>query len=215
MKRILIVGGGDLDRELLRHELADGPDLVIAADVGGEYLMELGTIPQVLVGDFDSIAPDFIQKMKKAEVELFIYPAAKDETDMELAVDLAITRGATEIRILGGTGGRLDHTLGNIGLLVKAYQKGVAAYLVDLCQELTITDNQIELRGQPGKAVSLIPLTPKVMGVTTKGLKFPLNDAELYFFRTRGIHNEFTGDAATVSLAEGILLLITFSQQGS
>jgi thiamine pyrophosphokinase len=214
MKRVLIVGGGELDRKLLSHELADGPDLVIAADAGGKYLMDLGTLPQVLVGDFDSLAPDFEEKMKKAGVELLIYPAAKDETDMELAVDLAIARGATEIRILGGTGGRLDHTLGNIGLLLKAYQKGVAASLIDLDQELNITDNQIKLRGRPGKAVSLIPLTPKVTGVTTQGLKFPLDGAELYFFRTRGIHNEFLGDTATVSLAEGILLLITFIEQG-
>lgn len=212
MKRVLIVGGGELDRKLLSHELADGPDLVIAADAGGRYLMELGTLPQVLVGDFDSLAPDIVQKMKKAGVELLIYPAAKDETDMELAVDLAITRGATEIRILGGIGGRLDHTLGNIGLLLKAYQKGVAASLVDLYQELIITDNRIELRSQPGKAVSLIPLTPKVTGVTTHGLKYPLDGAELYFSQTRGIHNEFVGDTATVSLADGILLLITFSE---
>jgi thiamine pyrophosphokinase len=215
MGRVLIVGGGALDLKQLSRELANEPDLLIAADSGGKNLLDLGHFPQMLVGDFDSLAADLVQKMSKAKVELFTYPTAKDETDMELAVDLAVDRGATEIRILGGTGGRLDHTLGNIGLLLKAYQKGVAAYLVDSRQEVTLTGDRIELSGQPGWGVSLIPLTLKAKGVTTTGLKFTLTDADLYFHRTRGIHNEFIQDVATVSLKEGILLVISFLEKGT
>ena len=215
MDQVLIVGGGALDKEQLSYELANEPDLVIAADYGGKSLLDLGHFPQVLVGDFDSLAPNLVEKMSKAEVELFSYPIVKDETDMELAVDLAVDRGASKIRILGGTGDRLDHTLGNIGLLLKAYQKGVAASLVDPWQELTLTGSRIELRGKPGRGVSLIPLTLKTEGVTTTGLKFQLTNADLYFHRTRGIHNEFVRDVATVSLTEGILLVISFSEKGT
>ncbi|NLW48099.1 MAG: thiamine diphosphokinase [Firmicutes bacterium] len=212
---VLIVGGGALDKDQLSRELTNKPDLVIAADSGAKSLLDQGYFPQILVGDFDSLASDLVQKMSKAKIELFTYPTAKDETDMELAVDLALDRGASEIRILGGTGGRLDHTLGNVGLLLKAYQKGVVAYLVDLWQEVTLTGSRIELQGQPGLGVSLIPLTLKVEGVTTTGLKYPLIGADLYFHRTRGIHNEFVQDVAAVSLTEGILLVISLSEKGT
>lgn len=213
MRRVLIVGGGTLDLEQLSRELADGSDLVIAADAGGKHLFDIGHLPQVLIGDFDSLSAALVRKIKDAGVEIITYPAAKDQTDMELAIDLAVGRGASIIRILGGTGGRLDHTLGNIGLLLKAYQRGVAAYLVDPRQEVTLTGSRIELRGQPGQGVSLIPLTLKASGITTAGLMFPLANADLYFANTLGIHNEFIQDTATISLKEGILLIISFLEQ--
>ncbi len=213
--RVLLVGGGLIDLGQLSCELANSPDMVIAADAGGKHLSNIGYIPHVLVGDFDSLSKNLVQKMNEAGVEIFTYPIAKDQTDMELAIDLALARGATIIRIIGGLGGRIDHTLGNIGLLLKAYQSGVAAYLVDSWQEITLTGDRIELQNKPGRGVSLIPLTFKVSGITTTGLKFPLIGADLTFCQTRGIHNEFTQDIATISLEEGILLIVSFQEDQS
>ncbi len=209
---VLIVGGGPVDLKQLSRELMDGPGLVIAADAGGKHLDDIGRLPQVLLGDFDSLSKAMVQKMGQAGVEIVSYPIAKDQTDLELAVDLALARGATQIRIIGGLGDRIDHTLGNIGLLLKAYQKGAPAFLIDSRQEVTLTDGEIQLSNQVGGGVSLIPLTPMVSGVITTGLKFPLNNADLYFYQTRGIHNEFTEKIAKISLKKGTLLIVTFRE---
>ncbi len=211
--KVLIVGGGPLEIDQLNRELAERPDLIIAADSGGKYLREIGCLPHILMGDFDSLDDEIVKEMGNAGVELISYPIAKDQTDLELALDLALAQRATTIRILGGMGERLDHTLGNIGLLLKAYQQGVAAYLIDSKQEAMVIGRGVELKARPGWGVSLIPLTLTVSGVTTTGLKFPLTNAELYLHETRGIHNEYIGETAVISLKEGLLLLIIFQEK--
>lgn len=211
--RVLIVGGGPVDLDQLSRELAKEPDLIIAADAGGKYLHNLKRLPHILMGDFDSLAPEIVAAISSAGVELLTFPIAKDQTDVELAVDLALARGATEIRIIGGIGERLDHTLGNIGLLLKAHQQGVPAFLIDPRQEVTLTDAAIQIPCEAGMGLSLIPLTLKVSGVTTTGLKFPLDNADLYFHQTLGIHNECTGKTAGVSVKEGILLIVSFREE--
>lgn len=211
--RVLIVGGGSVDLDQLSRELAKEPDLIIAADAGGKHLYDLKRLPHILLGDFDSLAPEIVAAINSAGVELLTFPIAKDQTDVELAVDLSLARGATEIRIIGGIGERLDHTLGNIGLLLKAHQQGVPAFLIDPRQEATVTDSAIQLSCEAGMGLSIIPLTLKASGVTTTGLKFPLDNADLYFHQTLGIHNECTGKTAGVSVKEGILLIVSFLEK--
>lgn len=211
--RVLIVGGGPVDLDQLSRELAKEPDLIIAADAGGKHLHDLKCLPHILMGDFDSLAPEIVAEISRAGVELLTFPIAKDQTDVELAVDLSLARGATEIRIIGGIGERLDHTLGNIGLLLKANQRGVPTFLIDPRQEVTVTDAAIQIPCETGMGLSLIPLTLKASGVTTTGLKFPLNNADLYFHQTLGIHNECTGKTAGVSVKEGILLIVSFVEK--
>lgn len=210
MKHGLIVGGGPVDLELLREELVPWPDLVIGADGGGESLVNAGRFPDVLIGDYDSLRPEVLERIKKTETEIFQYPPAKDQTDLELAVGLAIERGCRTLTILGGTGDRLDHTLGNIGLLVQALRKNVAARLVDSMHEIVVIDQAIELTAREGWAVSLIPLTPVVSRVTTSGLLFPLLNEDLFFEYPRGIHNEFLVTKANVSIRDGLLAVILF-----
>lgn len=211
--RVLIVGGGPVDLDQLKRELAKEPDLIIAADAGGKHLHDIGRFPHILMGDFDSLAGEIVQETCRAGVELFTFPIAKDQTDIELAVDLSLARRATEIRIIGGMGGRLDHTLGNIGLLLKASQQGVPAFLVDSEQEVTVTSGDIQIPCAVGIGLSVIPLTLKASGVTTTGLKYPLTNADLYFHQTLGIHNECTGKTAGISVKEGVLLIITFQEK--
>ena len=211
--RALLIGGGPVDLNQLRMELDDHPDLVIAADGGGSYLLELGELPHVLLGDFDSLTDDDLERFDGTGVELVRFPVAKDQTDLELALDLAVERGVTAIRILGGLGGRLDHTLGNVGLLIKACRLGIEARLLDSGHELRIAERRIVLEARPGWAVSLIPLTSKATGVRTAGLVFPLNGEELEIGSTRGLHNRFEADTATVELDDGLLLIIYFLEQ--
>ena len=212
MKRALIVGGGPVNLELLRQELDQKPDLIIAADFGGYYCAELGIIPEVLMGDFDSLSSLLVDKLMNAGARVIPYPARKDETDMELALDLAITEGSNRIHIVGGLGRRLDHTLSNIGLFLKALAHHVEVHLLDENHDITATSHSAVLSRKPGWAVSLIPLTMKASGIFTTGLLYPLENADLFFEKSRGIHNEFTAETATIQVVEGILLVILFKE---
>lgn len=215
MKQAIIVGGGPVNPAQLERELTVRPDFLIAADRGASRFMELGLMPDLLVGDMDSLDRPILDRLLAAQVMVKQYPAAKDQSDMELALDLALASGAGRIRIFGGLGGRLDHTLGNLGLLIKALEQGAEASLVGEAQEITPVQQKIVLIAKPGWAVSLIPWTERVTGVTTTGLKFPLRDETLYSNHTRGIHNQFTATTATVTLKSGILLAVSFLEQDS
>ncbi len=216
MKQALLVGAGPVDPAQLAAELAADPALVIAADAGGHYFLTAQPLPlrlpDFLLGDFDSLEPSERQRLIDLGASLRQFPAQKDETDLELALDLAIAEGASEIRILGALGGRIDHTLGNIGLLLNAAERGVRARLLDPGHEIWLTTDRAELTARPGWAVSLAPLGLRVRGVRTAGLLYPLCGEDLSITKPRGIHNEFvTGTAtATVELEEGILLIIYF-----
>lgn len=212
MKSALIIGGGPVNIEQLKQELAQKPDMLIAADYGGFYCEQLGIIPQVLMGDFDSLSAPMVDKLMNAGAKVIRFPARKDETDMELALDLAMTEGSSRIHILGGLGRRFDHTLSNIGLLLKALPQKNEVHLLDEVHDITAIDHRIVLSRRAGWAVSLIPLTVEVSGISTSGLLYPLDNASLYLEKSRGIHNQFTAETASIEVAEGILLVILFKE---
>jgi thiamine pyrophosphokinase len=212
MKRALIIGGGPVNIGQFAQELAQKPDLLIAADYGGFYCEQLGIIPQVLMGDFDSLSAPLVDKLMNAGARVVRYPVQKDETDMELALDLAMVEGSSRIHILGGLGLRLDHTLSNIGLFLKALPQKAEVHLLDEAHDITAIDHRIVLTRRAGWAVSLIPLTVKVSGISTSGLLYPLDNASLYLEKSRGIHNQFTAGTAIVEVAEGVLLVILFKE---
>jgi thiamine pyrophosphokinase len=213
MNHVLIVGGGPVNPNQLRLELANQPGLIIAADRGGKYLLDLGVLPEVLIGDHDSIPEEALEQLRLGGTEIRTFPPEKDQTDLELALDFALSRGATYITILGGLGERIDHTLGNIGLLVKALEAGVVAHLLDPGHDISAVNHQAVFQKKPGWAVSFIPLTPKVSGVTTHGLVFGLDQEDLFFDHTRGIHNQFSDQTASVELKDGILLIVCFQEK--
>lgn len=195
-----------------RTAVEDGA-LLICADGGGDVALAWGLRPDWLVGDMDSIAPVSLEILSRTPgVEVRIVPVEKDETDLELALLTALEHGARDITILGGLGGRLDHTLGNIYLLAASQlvQAGARARLLGESEEVTVLrgGEELELQGQPGELVSLIPLTPVAQGIRTGGLYYPLRGEPLYIGPTRGISNQFTGTIATVSFEEGLLMVI-------
>jgi thiamine pyrophosphokinase len=211
--RGLIVAGGPVCRDDLRGELATGPDLVIAADAGGKYLLELGVYPEILVGDLDSLPGEMVTQITAVGKTVRQYPPQKDQTDLQLALDVAAESGITAVTILGGLGRRLDHTLGNIGLLQYAAEAGINARLRDADHELFLAGERNVIATRTGWAVSLIPLSAEVTGVTTIGLKYPLNRETLYFNATRGVHNQFAAAEAIITVATGRLLIICFREQ--
>jgi thiamine pyrophosphokinase len=202
-------GGSYRDLEFYRA-LIEGADLIIAADSGGRALASLNVTPHLLVGDMDSIGTDVLAAIKGKGAEVIEVPGEKDFTDTELAVRVAVDRGATEIVICGALGDRLDHTLANISLLVYAEEKKVPARIVTEDQEayLLTADVVNPIAGVIGDTVSLIALSDPVAGVTTHHLKYPLKEAALCLLSPLGVSNEVSGPNPWVEFWEGRLLLI-------
>lgn len=207
-RRALLLGGGELtNSDRVRQRLANVPfDLVVCADSGLRHAAPLGVTPTHVVGDFDSLAPDWEALAAGAKISRF--PADKDKTDLHLAVDLAVADGATDLVIAGATGGRLDHLLGNVLLLPELTQGGLRATLIDGWNEAWIAAPVSRFDAAAGQIVSLVPLSAVVTGVVVRGLRYELTDATLTWGSTLSISNEGVGRTAEVRHRAGTLLIV-------
>ncbi len=206
--RAAIVGNGRLPptrglRQLLRHA-----DLVVCADGGLRPMRTLGFTPQVAIGDFDSASPSLLAWARRRGTRLLAHPREKDKTDTELAIQYALRAGATTIDLIGVLGGRIDHTLANIGLLVALARQRRRARIVHGNTALFLATPRAPIPGRVGDRVSLIPLSARVSGVSTDGLKYPLADSTLRMDSTRGISNEITASPVYVRTRRGWLLVV-------
>ena len=183
-------------------------DLIICADGGLRTAHALRLPPHVVIGDFDSADRQMLQWAQTHGSRLIQHPAEKDKTDTELALDLAVERGAGHIDLLGVVHGRVDHTLANVGLLVLAASRGVRARILHGRSELFLARTDTPLHAAPGDRVSLLPLSDTVDSVTTRGLKYPLAGGMLRWGSTLGISNEVTALPASVRIARGTLLVV-------
>ncbi len=206
---MLIVSGGDPPSkslfELIKRDFA--PDNIIAVDSGANALYEYNTVPDFIIGDFDSI-DQVVLKHYKTRSKVIRYPIEKDETDTELAIRKAVKLKAGEVVVLGATGSRLDHTLGNIFLLKRAKEFSIKCTLIDDRQEISLMNDKKEFFSMQGKTVSLISLSEKVMDIRTEGFYYPLNGEVLTFGETRGISNIINAEYASVQIGAGELLVI-------
>jgi thiamine pyrophosphokinase len=207
MNTIIVANAPNFDAQPFREQLAQA-DLLIAADGGGNALHAIGLLPTLVIGDLDSLLPAAEAAFIAGGVEIKRYPAAKDETDLELALLTALERGATSIDILGALGGRWDQSLSNVMLLALPELAQVHVRLLDSEQEAFLVRNHGEIRGQVGETVSLLPIGGDAHGITTSGLLYPLADATLFFQRSRGISNVITAAPASLRLREGMLLVV-------
>jgi thiamine pyrophosphokinase len=212
--RALIVAGARVETPPSPCVFA-GYDLVIAADSGADLLLSQGVKPDLLVGDMDSISCAARARLDADGVETFVLPSAKDETDLEVALKMAVERGATSIDILGALGGpRLDHLLGAVVLLGAPWLENAHVRLRDHAQEAWLSSGVAEIRGVPGDMVSLLPLSPEVEAVRTEGLLYPLRGERLAQAASRGLSNELVGEHARITNGAGLLLVIHYHSAG-
>jgi thiamine pyrophosphokinase len=163
----------------------------------------------VVVGDLDSIEPEMMAQLAAEGVELEKYPAAKNKTDLELAIERAHRDGATEIVLLGALGGRLDQSIANV-LILAQRDWPATIRLVDANEIATVihAGECMTLEAATGSTVSLLPLSAEVTGITYTGLLYPLDNATLTLGSTRGVSNEVVSHPATVCIQTGIALVI-------
>jgi len=202
MKAFIYTGGSIYADNITEHPKGD--DLIIAADSGYENALALGVQPDMILGDFDSLKADIPSDIKKLQV-----PAQKDFTDTQLAVDTALKNGASEIVIIGGIGGRLDHTLSNLGILEDLNKKNVHALITNGNDRIRYIDSTSILIARSGyRYLSLLCLTEKAKGVSVEGCKYPLKGAKLTRDFQFAVSNEITGNCALISVRKGGLYII-------
>ena len=183
--------------------------LIIAADGGARHAWKLGFTPHLAIGDFDSLSEIELDTLRTVGTEICRLPAHKDETDLEMALTVAVERNAEPIRVIGAVGDRLDQTLGNVYLLALAVLAGRDVRLVSGRQTTWLASpGETRIEGQPGDTLSLLPLKGDVQGITTDGLEYPLHAESLHIGPARGISNVLTGNTARVQFSEGVLLLV-------
>lgn len=204
----LIVLGGDAPGKALLKSCAARADLTIAADRGLEAFAAAGVSPDILLGDMDSVSEEVLEHMQ-ASSEVDRLPCIKDDTDGVHALDVAIARGAQHITLLGALGGRLDHAMANLMLLVRAHRGGVKAQILDETVCIERVDGTAILHGAKGDTASLLPLG-EAKGVTLEGFFYPLNCQKLDSGYPLGISNVIQDDEAAVSVEEGDLLLFHY-----
>lgn len=178
-------------------------DLVIAADAGLNSLKKLSIEPDIAVGDFDSLG--FLPVCK----EVIRHPVMKDDTDMLLAIKTGFERGYSRFMLYGGAGGRPDHTFANYQTLTYIAERGGIGFLCLNGFTATVTANGgLEFSSGVGGEISVFSLSEKASGVALKGLLYPLENAELSFGFPLGVSNEFTGEVACITVADGTILAI-------
>lgn len=185
-----------------------GDAYVVAADGGVAHAHALGLTVDVAVGDFDSVTAGDLDRVRAAGGALERHPAAKDATDLELALVTALARRPRRIVVLGGHGGRLDHWLANVSLLAAPMLAGVDVVARMGTARLTVVRGPTTLTGTPGGLVSLLPVHGTAYGVRTEGLRYPLSGETLPAATSRGVSNVFLVAEASVTLTGGVLLAV-------
>lgn len=215
----VIFSGGKTDIEFAEAYLRKyNFDTVVCADSGLNAAYELGMRVDYIMGDFDSVSSDILdmymaKKMETSKNAEFVrYPAKKDATDTELVLDYVLENNPTSIVIIGATGGRIDHLLANIGILLKALKKGIETYIIDSFNKLYLIDGKTKLHRDDtwNKYISFYPYTDEVKNLRISGLKYELDGFDIKKGSSRTVSNEFANgsDEAYVSFDSGILIVI-------
>ena len=203
MSRCVIVGGADINNYGFIREKLCADDYVIFCDSGLKHLENLQVQPSLIVGDFDS------HENPHLAVETIVLPCEKDDTDTVFAVKEAIKRGFDDFLLIGVVGARLDHTLGNVSILLYLNSLGKKGCIIDDYSEMEIvTDKPVPIT-EKYAFFSLLNVTGCARGITITGAKYLLDNAEITCEYQYGVSNEvLPGQTAYVSVREGCLLLI-------
>jgi thiamine pyrophosphokinase len=206
---VVVSGGAEPDVRVATR--LGSIDVVIAADSGLSHAASLGLTVATAIGDFDSVNADVLAEAEARGVEIVPYPVNKDATDLELALELAVQRGATQVTVVsGGPGDRLDHFLGEISVLTASFLAAceVSGWFGTTKVSVIRPVAVLKVSGAPGDLVTLLPITPETKGVSTTGLQYALTHATLHAWRTRGVSNVLLANSAVVSLTDGVLLCV-------
>ena len=200
----IVVAGGSVSR---RRPLPEA-EFVIAADSGLDRAEELGLRVDLVVGDFDSVRTETLAAAAARGVAIERFAAAKDKTDLELALDRALDRRSTRVLLLAVEGGRVDHAIANVLLLANDRYAGIEIDAWTDDATISVVRGRRQFAWNVGDTVSLLAVGPTARGVKTQGLTYPLNDEVLTLGSSRGVSNVVADDSVVIELDSGVLLVI-------
>ncbi|MFU8773268.1 MAG: thiamine diphosphokinase [Anaerolineales bacterium] len=208
--RAVIFANGTLSENQTILDSIQPDDTLIAADGGTHQCLALGLTPDIIVGDLDSLSPGDKKSLEAEGIEFIVHPTMKDFTDLELAINYAVNLGAIDILLVGIMGGRLDQTIANLFLLTRSEWSQVHFSLITDSEigRLIRSGENLTIHGKTGDTVSLIPFSPTVDGITTNGLRWSLEKADLELGTTLGISNELANHTANIQIHIGNLLVV-------
>ncbi len=211
----IMTGGTQTAEDEYYRSFLENASYIIAADSGYDVLCRLNICPHSLVGDMDSLSPEYVSRLSSHTFEIHRYSRDKDKSDTEIALELAIAKGSSKIYILGGIGTRLDHTLANVYLLVRAHEEKREASLINPWHKIDLLTSKktLYLKAKEDlkakeEFISLIPLS-NVQGIKTTGLRWNLKDDSLRWGSSRGISNFIVEKEASIQINQGLALVIT------
>lgn len=210
--KTLIVTGGNIEKEFLLKTIKESEfETIIAVDNGLKILSEIKVNPQHIVGDFDTVKREILEKYKEnTSIKIHKFNPIKDNTDTDIAIRLAVELKSDEIIILGAIGTRIDHLLGNIHVLKYALDSNIKCKIIDENNEIQLIDKTtiLKKKDMTKKYISLIPLTEKVENINLKGFKYELKNGTLTIGSSLGISNEISKQEAIIEFDNGILIMI-------
>jgi thiamine pyrophosphokinase len=208
MRHVVIIGSAPVDAAHLRLLCRDAP-WVICADGGAASTLGAGIVPACVVGEFVSLSAYRRRMLELLPVQFEPPPPEKDQTDGELALDLALAQGPETITLTGVLGGRrADHAAGNLLLLTLDSLRHLRVTIDEGRTEAFVVWEERHFTGRPMEYVSLLPISDVVEHVRTDGLRYPLQGEALMRGHTRGVSNELAAPAARIAVGSGCLLVI-------
>lgn len=201
-KRCVIIGSGECSLDFLKENITD-EDYIICADGGYDYAMAVGIVPDLVIGDFDSV------KHIPIHNNLIKLPVEKDITDCEAAFIEGEKLGYSSFAVFGGTGGRFEHTFANISIMANAVKQGYDFTVLDEKHTFRcLYNSKIQIQYKENTQISVFAFGSDAYGVTEKGFHYPLSDATLNPLTPLGISNDIVDDFGEITVADGLLLII-------
>lgn len=211
MIKTLIVSGGSINQVFFKElVLKNKYDNIIASDKGLEILDKLNIKPNYIIGDFDSINLEVLNKyLDDDTINIIRLNPIKDFTDTHMALKLGIKIKSRDITIVGAIGTRIDHTIANISILKEALEKNIVCKIINENNSIMLIDKNTTIeKDDDYRYISLIPLTSAVSGITLKGFKYSLNNADIKIGQSIGVSNEQIEQKGKIEIEEGILIVL-------
>lgn len=209
-KALLILNGElDLEKEDLNQIIENKKiDKIIAVDGGANKVGNLNLLPDLIIGDLDSITEKNKKYYSKKNIETIKYPVEKDQTDSEIAVDYCLENNFKELYFTAALGGRIDQQLANINLLEYIYELNLKARIISKKIEIALIDRKKQFFNKKGFRLSLIPQSKVVNGLSIKGCKYNLEALDIERSKSRGISNLIESKESEISLKKGLLIYV-------
>lgn len=210
MKICVILNGEIIDykstKEIIQNK---NYDYIICADGGANHTYKMGIMPNYILGDLDSVDREVVSYYEENNVIFKKFPTKKNETDTELCIYQARLLNAENIDLYGALGGRIDHMMANINLLDYIRNQGIEAKILSDKEILYIAESEeINIEGNPGDTISVIPIKGDAIGVTLRGLEYPLKDYNMKFGIPIGISNVMLSNSCSIKVNKGTLVVI-------